>query len=219
MLVRIAGIEARIYFNPQEVRGELYDSFLVKTPDPLRGWQTFNRFSTLKAAKAFAEEKCRLIANGQASVAVLTNEDAAHLGEARELLRPLGIELHVAVRAHAEALKELPAGVTLLDAVRFYASRHPSEGARKLVPEVVAEYIQDRESAGVSEIHLRDLRIRLGRFGEAFQIPVSGVTPAMVGDYLKALTNALNGKPSSPRSRANHRALIISLFNYARLRH
>jgi len=85
VLVRIAGIEARIYFNPQQVRGELYDSFLVKTPDPLRGRQAFNRFSTLKAAKAFAEEKCRLIANGQASVAVLTNEDAAHLGEAREL--------------------------------------------------------------------------------------------------------------------------------------
>lgn len=114
-------------------------------------------------------------------------------------------------------MKGLPAGTSLADAVRFFAERHPSAGGRKLVPEVVAEYIQDRTAAGVSDIHQRDLRIRLGRFGDAFHVPITSVTAAMVNDYLKTLTNALNGRPASPRGRANYRAPIIALFNFARL--
>jgi len=217
VVVRVAGVESRIYANAVRVNGKAYDSFLVKFPDPLSGRQGTKRFSDLRAAKGFAEERCRLLANGQASAASLTNEDAARYGEACELLRPLGVEIHVAARAFADAMKGLPAGTSLADAVRFFAERHPSAGGRKLVPEVVAEYIHDRTAAGVSDIHQRDLRIRLGRFGDAFHVPITSVTAGMVNDYLKTLTNALNGRPASPRGRANYRALIIALFNFARL--
>lgn len=217
VVVRVAGIEARIYANPLNVGGKRYASFLVKYPDLLSGKLATKRFADLREAKTFAEEKCRLIGNGQANAAALTNEEAAQYGEAKSLLQPSGVPLHVAARAYADAHNLLPAGTTVLDAVRYFVGRHPSAGARKLVPEVVAEYIRDREAAGVSAIHLRDLRIRLGRFGDAFNVPITSVTTATVNDYLKALTNALNGKPSSPRSRANHRALIIALFNFARL--
>lgn len=218
VVIRVAGIEARIYSNPLRIKGgSTYDSFLVRSPDPLTGRQATKRFSDLRDAKDFATERCRLIANGQASAASLTNEDAARYGEACELLRPLGVEIHVAARAYADAVKLLPADTTLADAVRYFVQRHPSSGARKLVPEVVAELIRDRTAAGVSDIHLRDLRIRLGRFGDAFQVPITSVTAGMVNDYLKTLTNALNGRPASPRGRANYRALIICLFNFARL--
>lgn len=217
VVVKVAGIEARIYSNPVRVNGQTYSSFLCKWPDPVSGRQAVKRFASLKEAKAHAEEKCRLVGNGQASAAILTNKDAASYGEARELLRPLGVELHVAARSYAEAVKELPAGTTLLDAVRYFAARHPSEGAHKLVPQVVAEYVRDREAAGVSDIHLRDLRVRLGRFGDSFHVPITRITPAMVNDYLKGLTNVMSGKPTSGRTRANHRALIVSLFNFGRM--
>jgi len=217
VLVRVAGIEARIYTNPVRTGGKVYPSFLCKWPDPVAGRQAVKRFASLKEARDHAEEKCRLIANGQASAATITNEDFARFGEAQQVLRPLGTEVHLAARAYAEALRELPEGTTLIEAVRYFAARHPSAGARKLVPEVVEEYISDRLSAGVSDIHERDLRVRLGRFGEAFQVPITSLTPALVNDYLKALTNVMTGKPASNRTRANHRALIVSLFNFARM--
>ncbi len=217
ILIRVAGVEARIYSNPLRAKGVIYDSFLVRHPDPITGRQATKRFAGLRAAKEFAEERCRLIANGQASAAALTNKDAASYGEACELLRPLGVEIHVAARAYVEAVKQLPPDTALAEAVRYFVERHPSAGARKLIPEVVTEYIADRTAAGVSDIHQRDLRIRLGRFGDAFHVPITSVTAGMVNEFLKTLTNALNGRPASPRSRANYRALIISLFNYARL--
>lgn len=217
VLVRVAGIEARIYSNPTRIKGQVYPSFLCKWPDPVNGRQAVKRFASLSDAKTHAEEKCRQIANGQASAATITNDDAARFGEARELLKPLKIEIHVAARAYVEAVKELPPGSTLIEAVRYFAARHPSAGARKLVPEVVEEFIRDRKAAGVSDIHQRDLQVRLGRFGEAFQVPITSVTPATVNDYLKTLTNALNGRPAANRTRANHRALIVSLFNFARM--
>ncbi|MBL9172677.1 MAG: site-specific integrase [Verrucomicrobiales bacterium] len=216
-VVRVAGIEARIYSNPLRTQGRVYPSFLCKWPDPIHGRQATKRFANLEEAKQHAAEKCRQIANGQASAASISNRDAASLGEARELLGPLQTEIHVAARAYAEAVKELPPGTSLMEAVRYFAARHPSAGARKLVPEVVQEFIQDRTTAGVSDIHLRDLRNRLGRFGEAFQIPITSLTPALVNEHLKRLTNTKSRRPASNRTRANHRALIVSLFNFARM--
>ena len=101
VVVRVAGVESLIYANAVRVDGKSYDSFLVKFPDPLSGRQGTKRSSDLSAAKGFAEECCRLLADGQASAASLTNKDAARYGEACELLRPLGVEIHVAARAYA----------------------------------------------------------------------------------------------------------------------
>lgn len=217
VLVRVGGVSAKVYANAVKTKGRTYDSFLVTFPDPVTGRQGTKRFGALADAKEFAEERCRLVANGQASAAGLTNQDASRYGEAVELLRPLNIEVHVAARTYVEAARLLPAGTSLLDAVRFFAERHPANAPRKLVGEVVAEYIADRQAAGCSTIHLRDLRIRLGRFGSVFQMPLASVTPSLVRDYLRDLTNSVTGGSSSNRSRANHRALIIALFNYARL--
>ena len=153
VVVRVGGVTAKVYANAVKAKGRTYDSFLVTFPDPVTGRQGTKRFGALADAKDFAEERCRLVANGQASAAGLTNQDASRYGEAVELLRPLNIDVHVAARAYVDAARLLPAGTSLLDAVRFFAERHPANAPRKLVGEVVAEYIADREAAGCSAIH------------------------------------------------------------------
>ena len=215
--VKVGGVTGKIYANPITVDGKDYVSYLVRYPDPVTGKQGNKRFAELAEAREFLTERCRMVANGQASAAQLTNRDASQFGEALEHLAPLGVGVHVAAREYAEAVRLLPSGTNLLDAVRYYAERHPSNAPRKMVGEVVREFAADRKESGCSPIHLRDIDILLGRFAESFAVPISTVTCPQVSGYLKALTNAKTGKSSSNRSRANHRAMIIALFNFARL--
>ncbi|MFM7100346.1 MAG: hypothetical protein ACKO3N_04170, partial [Verrucomicrobiota bacterium] len=53
-VVKVSGIEARIYRNPVRVRGVTYDSWLVKYPDPTRGRLVARRFSDFDQAKKHA---------------------------------------------------------------------------------------------------------------------------------------------------------------------
>jgi integrase len=87
----------------------------------------------------------------------------------------------------------------------------------KTVAQVVEAFIADRRAGGCSEVHLRDLGVRLGRFKEAFHlIPINSLSAPQVQEYVYNLTHGHTGEASANRSKENTLRQIVSLFNFAR---
>lgn len=111
----------------------------------------------------------------------------------------------------------MPEGVTLLQATEFFRERNPAGMTTKTVAEVVEAFIADRRAGGCSEVHLRDLGVRLGRFKEAFHlIPINSLSAPQVQEYLYTLTHGHTGQASANRNKENTLRQIVSLFNFAR---
>lgn len=139
-------------------------------------------------------------------------EERRDADAAMALLAPHNLTLYTAASRLTEAIAVLPPGLTLMDAVRQAVARHPK--ADKTVAEVVAEIVHDREASGRSDKYITDLAGRLGQFASAFTTTISSVNPAQVRTYVQGLRNS-NGSPLAPRSRENHRRLIVTLFQHA----
>ena len=75
---------------------------------------------------------------------------------------------------------------------------------------MVGEFLEARK--GRSEKYLKDLRLRLCAFAEAFHCDIADVSGEKIEEYLDGLL-------LSPRTRNNHRAIVGSLFQFARKRH
>lgn len=215
-------MEAKIYLTPTKTRGVKYDTYTLCWS--LDSKRQRRRFSDLDLARAEAERVVREKSQGTLAVAAISASDRISLQAAlAELARVEGtsnacparlIEL---VREYSSARALLPAGTALTQAARFFADRHPANASRKTVTEVAAEFIADRRSGGCSEIHLRDLRIRLSQqFAAAIALPITATTGPMVQAYVYGLKNEKTGKPSANRSKENMLRCVVSLFNFAR---
>ncbi|MEQ1862012.1 MAG: site-specific integrase [Chthoniobacteraceae bacterium] len=130
---------------------------------------------------------------------------------AQSHLRPLGIPLHVAAEDYANVRQRLPSEVTLLQVVEFFVKRHSATTAAKSVSEVVEEFISAKAQDGVSARYWRVLKNELERLGKAFGMPIGDVTTAAIETWLRSMR-------VGTRSRNNIRAMVISLFNYAKKR-
>lgn len=220
--IKEGDLEARIYRTPTRIRGTKYDTYTLCWH--LNGTRQRRRYSNLTKAKAEAEHIVREKAQGALAVAAISAADRIALeGVLVELAKAEGTgnarppRLIEMVREYTAARSVLPPGIHLAEAAQFFAARHPASAPRRSVSEVVAEFIADRESAGCSQIHLRDLRIRLGQqFASAFQLPISAVTAAVVRTYIYGLKNTKTGNPAAPRSKENMLRGVVSLFNFAR---
>jgi hypothetical protein len=71
--------------------------------------------------------------------------------------------------------------------VEFFVRRNPISLPQKTVREVVKELIDIKTKGGCSEVHLKDLTSRLGRFADAFEIPIGQVTGALIEEHLNRL--------------------------------
>jgi integrase len=72
----------------------------------------------------------------------------------------------------------------------------------------VFELIAAKRADGLSNVYIRDLRCRLGRFAQAFQTSISAITVNEVEMFLRALN-------LTARSRNNYRNAIGTLFHFA----
>ena len=106
-----------------------------------------------------------------------------------------------------------PFSKTIQDATAFYLN-HLQDLNRSITLEaLVSEYQDSRRRAGLSEVHLADLRYRLGRFScEFWPVPVRTLSTSQIEDWLYALG-------LSPKSFNNFRARLASLFTYGQKRH
>ncbi len=215
--VRRGSITVKIYTNPTRAGGKLYDRHSVVWRE-FSGQRKVLNIADPEAAKQEAEKIATRLSNGQVDAMELSNGDVHELLEARRTLQPFGLSLSHGTTLLARALTGLPSGTKLEEAVADFARRHPANAPRKTVVEVVVEFIADRRANGCSSVHLRDLEIRLGRFGRAFSTLIRDVTAMQIADYVTALTHGKNGQPAAPRSRENSLRAIASLFNFARRR-
>ncbi len=106
---------------------------------------------------------------GNVTVKIYTDKNRVNYLQALDTLRSLGRQLNLAVAEYAEAMKLLPPGTSLCEAVADFPRRNSAVRESRTVPQLVAEYIAAKEKASKSEAHLRDIRLRMTRFGESFQ--------------------------------------------------
>lgn len=111
------------------------------------------------------------LAHGENEVLRLTTADRLVYIQAQEDLRSLNRPLNVAVSEYVNAVKRLPPGVNLSEAVDFFVRRNPAELPRKTVREVLDEMLDTKTKAGRGAVHLKDLqsRTRLNRDGKLRQ--------------------------------------------------
>ena len=219
--VREGDVEARIYRTPTTIRGVKYDSYSVCWH--LNGSRKRRRFSDLNTARSEAERIVREKSQGALGIVAFSASHRVALESALALLadaKGTGCatpsQLVQVVQEYTAAIQALPSGTRLIEAVDFFARRHPANLASRTVTEAVQEFISDRRSAGCSGIHLRDLSIRLGQFSRAFVMPLGAVTAPLVQQWVYALTHALTGRPASNRTKENMLRQICSLFSFAR---
>ncbi len=211
--IREGSVEVKIYVTPETVDGVIYEQFTLCYY--LGSKRIRQKFSDLEEAKKEAQVAALKMSNAEHDALKLSSSDRAVYVQCLDRLRPLGLPLGDAVADYVAAVTKLPPGASLADAVADYAKRHPANMTRKTVAEAVAEMINDRRTAGCSVAHMRDLENRLGRFADAFQVPIASLSAPMVRDYLRTLARE-DGVPVTNRTRRNVQRIVTSLFHFCR---
>jgi integrase len=115
--------------------------------------------------------------------------------------------IRVMAQNAVEALK--PFGKTIADAVQHYVAHLKANERSCTATQLVDELIAAKKADGVSDRHLRDIRIRLGKFADKFNgRMVATVTRKEIDDWLRSL-------PFSPLTRNHYRQLVVLAFNFA----
>src|SRR4029450_4626361 len=118
-------------------------------------------FGSLAKAKARANEIAVMIERGERDVLKLTNTDRSSYLHALEVLKPRAIPLHVAIQ-------------------EYLSLRKPTECPQKLVPEVVAQLLEDKKIHGASLRHVQTLRPQLNRFCSSFRTNIGSITAQLI---------------------------------------
>lgn len=178
------------------------------------GKRRFASFTDFDAAHAKAKEILALAARGELDAIKLTKLDLADHKKAKSILDPFGVGLAEVAQEWAKAREMLQAGgVSVLDAVKWYAERNQVGIVSKLVSEVLDEMIESKRKANKRERTLQDLQIRCGRFAKFCPgYKLNMVTPGMVEDFFKTLD-------LSPQSCLNYYRTLDTMFRWAAGRH
>lgn len=159
-------------------------------------------------AKTHAEFVASKLASGEVEASRMTTPDRVAYGQALGLIRELGRnDLIGFIRESVEAMKLLPPSMTLREAVGAHIKRTASLRERRTVPDLVKEFVKLKETAGLSERHLADLRSRLTAFSAAFRCPADEITAPLLQAYLDKLNGAA-------RTKLNHWRHIITFFRW-----
>ena len=101
-------------------------------------------------------------------------------------------------------------------AAEYFVKHNRIDLPPKTVSEVVAELVEAKEADGVSDVYIKDLKGRLGRFAEEFTGQISMVTTGEVGRFLRELKieeRLLGGttRPTtaSAKTRNNYRGMTL----------
>ncbi|CAN5237555.1 hypothetical protein BH20VER2_BH20VER2_12450 [soil metagenome] len=164
-------------------------------------------FKTLEKALTHAELKAAEMSRGDADALQLTGHDRPIYVRATNALAGFNIAVDTAAEEYRTA-REMMQGVSLIDAATFYQLHHGEHLTRKSVADAVDEMIANKRSNGAGELHLADLRYRLGALKEAFHCDLSALTP----DAIKTFFGALQ---LGQRSHNNFLRAVRGFFAYA----
>src|SRR5262245_53740646 len=119
ILVKSGNVAVKIYAGQNRVGDKVYPQFTLCYYSA-EGKRVRKNFSNLDDAQTEATLVASKIAKGEHEALKLNSRDRAIYVEALDLLKPLGIPLTHAVSLFVTAMKRLPAGATVHDAVDFY---------------------------------------------------------------------------------------------------
>jgi integrase len=140
----------------------------------------------------------------------LRGRDAFDYQTATETLSPLGLSIAQAATLIVENHRQLDGQGTLPEAIKYFLENRPQRSPDITVREVVDQLLALKEKEGeVGAIYKRDLRLRLNKFSESFQCPISKVSPTDIREYLLS-------RDISNRTRHNLRTTLTTLFNFAK---
>jgi len=203
--IKRGNVTVKIYAGKNRVNGTVYPQFTLTYYDGAQ--RKKKRFADLAEAKREAEFTADKLASGENEVLRLTSSDRTSYVQAVGQLRPLNMPLHLAILEYVSAVKHLPDGATLKEAVDFFRRRNPAALQKRTVRQVVDEMLAAKRAAKLSEVHLKDLHSRLNRFAEAFQLNIGGVSGTILQTWL-------DGMKASGRSKRNYLAVVAALFRF-----
>lgn len=167
-------------------------------------------FPTLELARREGQAAVDSLSRGEIAASAITGDQRASYLRAVNLLSPCGVSLELAAAEYAGAKKML-GEVSLLQAVAFFLEKSPKNIVRKTVPEIYEELYASKRQDGVSEVYLKDLAHRLGRFAKVFQMPLVDVKGKDIVEWLGSLG-------LSARSRNNYRLVLKTMVNFSKKR-
>ena len=166
-------------------------------------------FGTFEEADSEASNLKKEFKEGGWDLITLRGTERLAYQRAVEMLHPLGIPLDHAVLKLVEAFQVLGTDQVVEAARHFRQHSTTIPLPRKTVSEVFNELLANRRANGKSELYLKDLRFRLGRFANAFKGPIGAVTTKQIDQFLLKLK--VKG-----RTRFNFRRTIGLLFSFAK---
>jgi integrase len=122
-----------------------------------------------------------------------------------------GAEFPTWLRVMAQECKDALSkhGKTIKEATDFFIAHLKASAKSCSASELVKELLAAKKADGLGERHLRDIRIRLGKFADKFDgQPVATITSKDIDDWLRSL-------PFSPLTRNHYRQLVVLAFNFA----
>ena len=167
-------------------------------------------FRNLEAAKTEAQAKAAQLARGDVDAAQITGKDRLIYGRALDAVKEFELPLDAAALEYAQA-KRILDGHNLADAARFFMRHHGRGLTGKPVADAVAGFLDARRAEGRSKLYIVDLRHRLGRFAQAFNIEVRQLSPDDVRDFL-------SGPQVGPRSWNNYHRVLHTFFHFCQSR-
>lgn len=177
----------KIYESPVKVGRKKYPAFLVRYY--FDGKTVQKKFANLTKAREHATTAAERINNGSIQVLLMTEADRLEYSEAKTKLN----------------------GVPLMRAVEFYLSRHPDSITAKTTQEIYDELLVAKKQDGLSEVWLRDLRIRLLRFVERFPGPAAELSGIEIDAWLRSFD-------VGAKARNNFRISISAFVSFAKSR-
>lgn len=216
LVIRRGSFSCRVNKLQRTVKGNPFDYYRLTYYAP-GGSRVARDFGSLDGARNAAQEAANAFSLGRPDALSFTPQERRDFDAASAILAPLNLALYPAAVQLAEALAALPQGVSLIEAVRDYAKRHPSNAPKVTVRESVDALLSDREAAKASDAYLVKLRSHLDRFAKAFtSTPLATLSAPLVGEWLRSL--ATGPTPLGNRTVANHAGSVVTLFRFARSR-
>ena len=203
--IKRGNVTVKVYAGKNRVNGTTYPQFTLTYYDGAQ--RKKKRFADLAEAKREAEFTATKLASGENEVLRLTSADRAIYLQSLGQLRPLNVPLNLAVLEYVSAVKHLPEGATLKEAVDFFRRRNPAAVQKRTVRQAVDEMLAAKRAARLSEVHLKDLDCRLNRFADAFQLNIGGVSGTMLQTWLDSMKG-------SGRTKRNYLSVIATLFHF-----
>lgn len=204
--IKRGNVIVKIYQGINRVNGVEYPQFTLTYYEGAQ--RKKRRFADLTEARREAEFTADRLSKGEGQVLNLTSVDRQIYVQALDTLRPLNVPLNIAVQEYVSAVKQLPQGATLKEAVDFFRKRHSTSLEKRTVRQVADELIAAKRAAKLSEVYLWDLEVRLKRFSNAFQMDIGNVSGTMLQTWL-------DNMEGSGRTKRNYLAVVAALFRFA----